>query len=241
MLPLSDRNPSRTTPVVNYLLIAANVLVFLWELSLGPDIERDLFIVSFVPARFWVAPFYPVNLIRILMSMFLHGGWLHLGGNMLFLWIFGDNIEDRLGHLTYLAFYLICGIVANLAQVEVDPTSVVPAVGASGAIAGVLGAYAVTFPGAQIRVLVPILFFFVLEVPAFLMIGIWFVTQFFSGVAALTAASMQSAGIAWWAHVGGFVCGIVLMVILPQNPSPSQKTWTSLQERARADTGVVGL
>ena len=114
MLPLSDHNPSRTTPVVNYILIAANVLMFFWELSLGPDIERDLVLVSFVPARFWLAPFYPPNLIRILISMFLHAGWLHLGGNMLYLWIFGDNIEDRLGHFKYVIFYVLCGTIATL-------------------------------------------------------------------------------------------------------------------------------
>src|SRR5204862_1631812 len=148
MLPLSDHNPSRTTPVVNYILIAANVLFFFWELSLGPDIERDLFLVSFVPARFWIAPFYPVNLIRILISMFLHAGWLHLGGNMLYLWIFGDNIEDRFGHGKFLVFYLLCGLAATFAQLAVATESNVPNLGASGAIAGVLGAYILLFPGA---------------------------------------------------------------------------------------------
>src|SRR5260370_28157634 len=149
MLPLSDHNPSRTTPVVNYLLIAANVLMFFWELSLGPDIERDLFLVSFVPARFWVAPLYPVNLIRILISMFLHAGWLHLGGNMLYLWIFVDNIEDRLGHFTYPIFYLLCGGVATMAHAGMNPAARIPSLGASRAIAGVLGAYILLVPEPQ--------------------------------------------------------------------------------------------
>ncbi len=231
---------------MNLSLIGINVVVFLYELSLGAGLDPVLERWGVVPARINLAlnGSHEVNLAvlaTLVTAMFLHGGWLHLGGNMLFLWIFGDNVEDRLGHATYLAFYLVCGIVANLAQVEVDPTSVVAAIGASGAIAGVLGAYAVTFPGARVSVLVPILFFWVLEVPALLMIGFWFVTQFFSGVAALTTASMQSSGIAWWAHVGGFVSGICLMVILPKYPEPSQGTWASLHERAQDDTGIVGL
>src|ERR1700680_399155 len=127
VLPLYDHLPRRITPVVNYLLIAASVLMFLWELSLGPDIERDLYLLSFVPARFWMAPLNPVNLIRILISMFLHGGWLHLGGNMLYLWIFGDNIEDRLGHFKYLIFYLLCGGVATIAPALMNPDSRIPA------------------------------------------------------------------------------------------------------------------
>src|SRR5438309_12036407 len=178
MLPLSDHNPSRTVPVVNYLLIAANVLMFFWELSLGPNIERDLFLVSFVPARFWAAPLYPPNLIRILISMFLHGGWLHLGGNMLYLWIFGDNIEDRLGHGKYLFFYLACGLVATLAHAVMNPGSRVPSIGASGAIAGVLGAYIVLFPKQRVTTLIPIFIFItVREIPAVFLLGFWIVMQ----------------------------------------------------------------
>src|SRR5437667_4739139 len=145
MLPLSDHNPSQTVPVVNYLLIAANVLMFFWELSLGPNIERDLFIVSFVPARFWAAPLYPPNLIRILISMFLHGGWLHLGGNMLYLWIFGDNIEDRLGHLKYEIFYLLCGSIATLIHALMLHDSRLPSFAGCCPIAYVLGRRSVCF------------------------------------------------------------------------------------------------
>ena len=148
MLPLSDHNPRRTTPVINYLLVAANVLMFLWELSLGPNIEPALRVFAFVPARFWASPHIVVNFIRMLVSMFLHGGWLHLGGNMLYLWVFGDNVEDRLGHFRYALFYVLCGIMATLAHAIANPMSRMPSIGASGAIAGVLGAYLVLFPRA---------------------------------------------------------------------------------------------
>ena len=216
MLPLSDHNPSRTTPVVNYLLIAANVLMFFWELSLGPDIERDLVLVSFVPARFWLAPFYPPNLIRILISMFLHAGWLHLGGNMLYLWIFGDNIEDRLGHFKYVIFYVLCGTVATLTHAVMNPSSRIPSLGASGAIAGVLGAYILLFPRAQVTTLIPIFVFVtVREIPAVIVLGLWFVLQLFVGVASVGVPEAQNTGgVAYFAHIGGFVAGMLLIVIM---------------------------
>src|SRR2546423_7945097 len=216
MLPLSDHNPRRIVPVINYLLIAANVWMFFWEISLGPNIERDLMIVSFVPVRFWAAPFYPPNLLRILISMFLHGGWLHLGGNMLYLWIFGDNIEDRLGHFRYLIFYLLCGIVATLAHAFFNPGSRMPSIGASGAIAGVLGAYILLFPRAQVTTLIPIFFFItVREVPAFIILGLWFVLQLFTGVASLGVAEAANAGgVAYFAHIGGFVAGMILIALM---------------------------
>ncbi len=228
MLPLSDRNPSRTTPVVNYLLIAANILVFLWELSLGPDIERDLFIVSFVPARFWVAPFYPVNILRILMSMFLHGGWLHLGGNMLYLWIFGDNIEDRLGHVKYAIFYLLCGGIATLTHAFVNPGSRIPSIGASGAIAGVLGAYILLFPRAQVTTLIPIFVFITIrEIPAVIVLGFWFVLQLFTGVASVGIPEAQNAGgVAYFAHIGGFVAGMILVGIMGGFRRPPPQTYS---------------
>ena len=215
MLPLSDHNPSRTVPVVNYLLIAANVLMFFWELSLGPNIERDLFIVSFVPARFWAAPLYPPNLIRILISMFLHGGWLHLGGNMLYLWIFGDNIEDRLGHLKYVIFYLLCGLIATLSHALMLPDSRLPSIGASGAIAGVLGAYIVLFPRARVTTLIPIFVFITIrELPAILVLGLWFVLQFFVGVTSIGAAPEATGGVAVFAHIGGFIAGMILVLLM---------------------------
>ena len=219
MLPLSDRNPSRTTPVVNDLLIAANILVFFWELSLGPDIERDLFLVGFVPERFWLAPFYPVNLIRILISMFLHGGWLHLGGNMLYLWIFGDNIEDRLGKARYTTFYLVAGIVAGAFHYLTSPSSRLPTVGASGAIAGVLGAYILLFPKAQVTTLIPIFVFVMIrEIPAIIVLGLWFVLQLFVGVASVGVPDAQNAGgVAYFAHIGGFVAGALLVNVFAWN------------------------
>jgi membrane associated rhomboid family serine protease len=215
MLPLSDHNPRRTVPVVNYLLVAVNVLVFFWELSLGPSIERELMLISFVPARFWAAPFYPPNLVRILVSMFLHGGWLHLGGNMLYLWIFGDNVEDRLGHFKYVIFYLLCGFVATMSHAIANPDSRLPSIGASGAIAGVLGAYIVLFPKARVTTLIPIFVFITIrELPAVLVLGLWFVLQFFVGVASIGASPDATGGVAVFAHIGGFVAGMVLVVLM---------------------------
>ena len=216
MLPLSDHNPSRTTPVINILLIAANVFMFFWELSLGPKLEPALFQVAFIPARFWVLPIHPVNIIGIFVSMFLHGGWLHLGGNMLYLWIFGDNIEDRLGHFRYLIFYLLCGIIATLAHAVFNPASRMPSIGASGAIAGVLGAYLLLFPRARVTTLIPIFFFItVREIPAIIVLGLWFVLQLFVGVASLGVAdTQQTGGVAYFAHIGGFVAGMALIALM---------------------------
>jgi rhomboid family protein len=215
MLPLTDHNPRRIVPVVNYVLVAANVLVFMWELSLGPYIERDLFLVSFVPARFWAAPFYPPNLIRIFISMFLHGGWLHLGGNMLYLWIFGDNIEDRLGHFKYVIFYLLCGIAATMTHAVLEANSRLPAIGASGAIAGVLGAYMLLFPRARVTTLIPIFFFITIrEIPAVFVLGFWFVLQLFVGVASIGASGDVTGGVAVFAHIGGFIAGMLLVVLM---------------------------
>src|SRR5205807_3909826 len=144
-----------------------NILMFLWEASLGPSLEQTLFGVAFIPARFWYAPFHPLNIMAMFVSMFLHGGWLHLGGNMLYLWVFGDNIEDRLGHGKYLFFYLACGLIATLAHAVMNPGSDVPSIGASGAIAGVLGAYIVLFPKQRVTTLIPIFIFItVREIPA---------------------------------------------------------------------------
>ena len=215
MLPLSDHNPSRTTPFVNYLLIAVNVYAFFWELSLGPYIERDLQIISFVPARFWAAPLDPTNLISIFISMFLHGGWLHLGGNMLYLWIFGDNIEDRLGHFKYVIFYLLCGVAATMTHAVLEANSPLPAIGASGAIAGVLGAYALLFPRARVTTLIPIFVFItVRDLPAWVVLGLWFVLQFFVGVASIGAAPDATGGVAVFAHIGGFIAGMLLVMLM---------------------------
>jgi len=202
---------------VNIILIAANVFVFFWELSLGPRLEPALFDVAFIPARFWISPLHPLNVIGIFVSMFLHGGWLHLGGNMLYLWIFGDNIEDRLGHFRYLIFYLLCGIVATLAHAFFNPASRMPSIGASGAIAGVLGAYLLLFPRAQVTTLIPIFFFITIrEIPAFIILGLWFVLQLFVGVASLGVAEGNAGGVAYFAHIGGFVFGLLAIKAFAQ-------------------------
>ena len=217
MIPLRDENPSRTPPYVVWALILANALVFLLELSLPPDSLQVFFnLFGIVPARFthpeWARALgFPVDdWWPFLTSIFIHGGWLHIIGNMWFLWIFGDNVEDRMGHGRFLLFYLLCGVLAGMAHLLTNPSSTVPAFGASGAIAGVLGAYLLFFPRARVLVLFPIVIwplFFVL--PASLYLGIWFVMQFFSGTFSLLAPS-HGGGVAWWAHIGGFLAGLTL-------------------------------
>ena len=206
MIPLRDIIPSRTTPVVTICLIALNIIVFLYEFSLGRGVDAFTLYYGLVPAAFsWVTVF---------TSMFLHGGLLHVAGNMLYLWIFGDNVEDRMGHGRFLVFYLLCGVAAALAQTITVPDSTVPMVGASGAIAGVMGAYFVLYPRSRIVTLVPLFFFFqVIEVPAIFFLGIWFLMQFVSGVGSIVTTTGRGGGgaiggIAFWAHVAGFVAGI---------------------------------
>ncbi len=204
MLPLGDDNSTRRTfPVVTYGLIVLNVLIFLLELGSG-----DAFIEkwSFVPARFAANP--GSEFITIFSSMFMHAGWIHLLGNMLYLFIFGDNVEDRLGHFRYLLFYLLCGIAASLAQYMFSIGSSIPNLGASGAIAGVLGAYLVMFPGERVRVLVG---YAVVQMSAVVVIGFWIILQVVSSVSTITASSQTgSGGVAYMAHVGGFAAGILL-------------------------------
>jgi len=228
VLPIRDINPSprRTFPVVNVILIALNVLVFLFELSLGPRLEGFLMAAAFVPARAWsgggggVVP----EATSALLSMFLHGGWAHLLGNMLFLYIFGDNVEDRLGHLRYLIFYLLCGYASTFAHAFFNAASTMPAIGASGAISGVLGAYLVLFPRARIVTLVW-LFIFVrfIEIPVLVYLPLWFLMQFFSGVSSLHATNPDAAGgVAWFAHIGGFIAGPLLLLLLGGFRRPSE-------------------
>ena len=211
MLPIGDRNPTRTTPVVNYVLIALNVAVFLWEyvIMLGGGEAWLVPGYGLVPSRLANDP--PGEAFTVLTSMFMHGGWGHLAGNMLFLYIFGDNVEDSVGHGRYLAFYVLAGVGAAAAQIGVDPSSTVPMVGASGAIAGVLGAYMVLHPSAPITILVPppLMFFvgFFIELPAWIVAGGWFAWQVMSGVGSLGAS--ESGGVAFFAHVGGFVAGLL--------------------------------
>ena len=201
MIPLRDTVPSSRVPVVNWLLIAANIAVFCYELSLGDRADSFITVHGLVPREF--------AFTRLFTSMFLHGGLFHVLGNMLYLYIFGDNVEDRLGHARYLAFYLLCGLAAGAAQAITNPDSGVPMVGASGAIAGVLGAYLLFYPGARVVTLVfAFLFIFRAEVPAVFFLAFWFLLQLGSGVASLGHAA--TGGVAFWAHVGGFVAGMVL-------------------------------
>ncbi len=206
MIPLYDTVRSRRFPVVNLALIALNILAFLYEVQLGgAGLERFIRTWALVPSRLLVHP--QAAWVTIFTSMFLHGGWFHVLSNMWFLFIFGDNIEDRMGPARYLIFYLLSGAAAALMQVYILQTSSQPMIGASGAIAGVLGAYLVSFPRARVASLVPIFFIFTLiEIPAAIFLLFWFVSQLFSGWLSLQGAS--GSGIAWWAHVGGFVFGL---------------------------------
>jgi membrane associated rhomboid family serine protease len=229
MFPIQDSVPSRSVPVITRALVLINVLVFFFELTLPRHgIEQLFYLFGIVPARLthldWAADVgFPAGTYwTILTHQFLHGGWLHLVANMWTLWIFGDNVEDRMGSLRFLIFYLICGSVAALTQVLTNPDSTIPSVGASGAIAGVLGAYLMFFPTARLIVLLPIFFFpFFFKVPAVLYLFLWFLIQLFSGAAAL-AGPQEVGGIAWWAHVGGFVSGMLLCRLFVRRRRPSQ-------------------
>ncbi len=232
MIPLRDDQPSATAPVVTIALIAVNVLIFLYELLLGERLEPFLMQAAFVPARLFGgggAPGGDLQVDNALLSMFLHGGWAHIAGNMLFLWIFGDNVEDRLGHLRFAVFYLGCGFVAAYTHGIANPHSTMPAVGASGAIAGVLGAYLFLFPRARVLTAVVLGFYVTtIAIPALVYLPIWFLLQLISGVAAIarTSAGAQAGGVAFWAHIGGFVAGPLLYLLLggrraPRRPVPA--------------------
>jgi membrane associated rhomboid family serine protease len=224
MIPIRDSAPTQGRPWVTYALIALNAWIFLYEILLGAELEAFVRTWAFIPSRYfqlaelgpeaWVPRYLP-----LVTSMFLHGGWAHLLGNMLYLRIFGDNIEDRLGHLRYLAFYLATGVVAGLAQAHLYPDSTVPTLGASGAISGVLGAFIVMFPRTRVMTLVPLLLFFpVIEVPAVVYLGFWFLMQLLNGTMAFAVVA-DSGGVAWWAHVGGFVAGMALTPLLRRRQS----------------------
>lgn len=231
MIPIKDYpGPRRRLPWVTWGLILANIAVFLYQVSLGDKASAFMFAYGVVPTALTHGipqtslsgvslhlPFStpePVYL-TLLTSMFLHAGWLHIGGNMLFLFIFGDNVEDRMGPFPYLIFYLFCGVVAGLTQVFVAPDSSVPSLGASGAIAGVLASYMVLFPWAGVRtVLFFFIFFTIVTLPAILLIGLWFVLQFFNGVASLGAVQQSMGGVAYFAHVGGFLAGLIITFAL---------------------------
>jgi membrane associated rhomboid family serine protease len=228
MIPIRDDQPRFSTPYVTYFIIALNAMVFLFELSVqlqGPQALNSLvYQFGVVPHHFELAlagsSRYDIagQSLTILTSMFLHGGWLHIIFNMWFLWIFGDNIEDHLGHFLYLVFYLLSGFAASIAHILLNINSNVPSVGASGAIAGVMGAYMVLYPKARVLTLVPLIVFFTFWwLPAWIFLGYWFLLQFLSGTAtSIAETSSQAGGVAFWAHVGGFVAGIVLIKILPE-------------------------
>ncbi|MGB9202758.1 MAG: rhomboid family intramembrane serine protease [Terriglobales bacterium] len=224
MIPLRDDQPTFSTPFVNYFLIVVNLLVYLWGFSVS-DHTLNLF-----RAQFGVVPHHTLAVLTghshdpattailpLFTSMFLHVNFLHVAGNMLFLWIFGDNIEDYIGHFPYLVFYLMSGVAASATHILLNQGSRVPSVGASGAIAGVMGAYFILYPRARVLIWFPPIFFF--HVPAWLMLGYWFVVNFLSGTAmAIAETSQTSGGIAFWAHVGGFVAGVVMIRVFRERP-----------------------
>jgi membrane associated rhomboid family serine protease len=224
VVPLRDDNPTRIVPVVTYAIVAINIAIFLYELSLGEQLEAFFRVWAVIP-RELTASFtgQPTGLpfpawITLITSQFLHGGFLHVAGNMLFLWIFGNNVEDKLGHVRFVIFYLGCGILAGLTQWFFSADSITPSLGASGAIAGVMGAYILRFPQAEVLTLVPLGFFmWTFRVPALFFLGFWFAQQALYSFASLsvpTNVGMQSGGIAYWAHAGGFVFGAVLGPLL---------------------------
>lgn len=216
MIPISDENPTRSTPVVTWTLIIACVAVFLWELSFpGREFEAMIRSLGFTPREFFGRGGDAREWMTLFTSMFLHGGLIHLGGNMLYLWIFGNNVEDAMGHARFLVFYLACGAAAALAQGVVEPNTTIPMVGASGAISGVLGAYMLIYPRARITVIVLLgVILYPTKVSAVFVVGFWFILQLIS--AAL--AEPEAPGVAWLAHVGGFVAGMLLTPLLSQYP-----------------------
>jgi membrane associated rhomboid family serine protease len=234
MIPIRDDVPHTTTPWVNYFLIAMNTAVFVFELLLAPA-ARNEFIFQFgvVPSHTMAflagAQGMPavVAFLPLLTSLFLHGGWFHIIGNMWFLWIFGDNVEDYLGHGRYLLMYLLAGIAGSLLHIGFNPGSEIPSVGASGAIAGVMGAYFLLYPRARVLTLVPFFFVFFVWLPAWIMLGYWFLVQFLGGAAAAIAYSRESSGgVAVWAHVGGFCAGLLMIKVFRSRPRRYQyMTW----------------
>lgn len=214
VFPLYDENPSRSFPLVTILLIIANVLVFVYE-SLLPRQMLQEFIsrLAFTPAIFSRTG----DFTTIFTAMFMHGGFVHIAGNMLYLWIFGNNIEDALGHVKFLLFYLAAGVAGTLVHYFFDPAATIPSLGASGAIAGVLGGYLVLYPRASIVSWVPI--FFLYRLPALIVIGLWFIVQFANGYFALAANITDGGGVAWFAHIGGFIAGLIMVLLLPKRQS----------------------
>lgn len=225
MVPLKDNNPTQITPYVTYGLILTNIAVFLYETSLSPQALNGFLQLAAVVPRELSLSFAGISVnqpvpefVTLITSQFLHGGFLHLAGNMLFLWIFGNNVEDKLGHFKYLVFYLSCGVLASLAQWFFTQNSNIPSLGASGAIAGVMGAYIIRFPRAEILTVIPLgILFPTIWIPAYFFLGFWFLQQAFYSFASLetpTNIGIESGGIAYWAHAGGFVFGVILAPLL---------------------------
>ena len=213
MIPLKDDNPAHRPPVITILFIAVCVAVFVWQLSLGSEASQGaVYLFGFIPDRLFgdtAASITPTA--TIFTSMFMHGGVMHLAGNMLYLWVFGDNIEDTMGHMRFVVFYLLCGVVAAMTQAAIDLDSEIPMIGASGAVSGVLGAYIMRYPGVKVLVLIPV---FLVKLPALLVLGLWFGSQLFSSFSAGT-----SGGVAFAAHVGGFIAGLILMPLFSPRQS----------------------
>src|SRR5213593_1865438 len=219
MIPLRDVIPSRTTPYITVTIIVLNAVAWFFELSMGErQLTEFLYFYGVVPAAFsWPT---------LITSMFLHGSWSHVIGNMWYLWIFGDNVEDRLGHGRFIVFYLLCGMAAAIGQIVMDPSSELPTIGASGAIAGVMGAYFVLYPQSRVLTLIPFIWLQVVELPAVILLGFWFLMQIFSaGTIAMTAASHGSGGVAFAAHVAGFVMGLIGVFVFKK---PERDRWASV-------------
>lgn len=235
MIPLHDDIPSRRRPVVTWLLILVNILAFAYELTLGPGALEAFFRTwAVVPEHLtgawrglFAGKFEGMAFVSVLTAMFLHGGWLHIGSNMLYLWIFGDNVEDRMGHVGFLLFYLLAGAAATALQVGLNPASMIPNLGASGAIAGVLGAYLLLYPDARVLTLVFLGFFITtIRLSALWLLGIWFALQALRGFAELGSGAGDGGGVAWWAHVGGFVVGMIVGLLLRRfTPKPRRNPY----------------
>jgi membrane associated rhomboid family serine protease len=226
LIPLYDENPTQTVPVVTVGLIIINILVFLYELSLGSALQPFITRYAMTPVLLSEGK----NYFTIFTAMFLHGGFVHVGGNMLYLWIFGNNVEDTLGHVGFGAFYLLAGIGGAIGHLLSAPGSQVPSLGASGAIAGVLAAYIFLFPGAYVVSVLPLFIFIrIIRLPALLVIGFWIVIQFLNGVASIVTqptTTEMAGGVAWFAHIGGFVVGLVLILLMPKRRRRGQSAYT---------------
>lgn len=223
MIPIHDDNPTSITPYITYILLTINVLVFIWELSLGQQLQVVFYSLGVVPAVLVGNGYLPAEFVlipswlSIFSSMFLHGGWMHLLGNMLYLWVFGNNIEDAMGHMKFILFYCLCGITAVYAQALPEPDSTIPMVGASGAISGILGAYLLLYPRAKVLMVIPLwIVFYTIRVPAFFVLLFWFGMQLFSTY----IAGDQQGGVAFGAHIGGFIAGMLLIPFFKNKQHP---------------------